>query len=88
MMAEAGVADFNVAAWYGVLAPAGLPPAITERLNRHCLPVFMTPMSLSDCLRSASKLLSIRLPPGSAGLLSANWAAGSPLMKAVGVEPR
>jgi len=30
---EAGVAGMDVAAWYGVLAPAGTPPAIVAKLN-------------------------------------------------------
>ncbi len=31
--AESGVAGFEVSAWDGVLAPAGTPPAIVDRLN-------------------------------------------------------
>jgi tripartite-type tricarboxylate transporter receptor subunit TctC len=30
---EAGVADFDVASWYGIAAPAGVPPPIIERLG-------------------------------------------------------
>jgi tripartite-type tricarboxylate transporter receptor subunit TctC len=33
-MAEAGVADFYSSFWTGVLAPAGTPPAIVERLSK------------------------------------------------------
>ncbi|HBP28151.1 MFS transporter [Advenella sp. S44] len=32
-IAESGVADFNVAAWFGILAPAETPPAIIEKVN-------------------------------------------------------
>lgn len=32
-MIESGVKDFEVAAWYGLLAPAGTPPAIIAKLN-------------------------------------------------------
>ncbi|MES2185653.1 MAG: tripartite tricarboxylate transporter substrate binding protein [Pseudomonadota bacterium] len=32
-MAEAGVKNMNIAAWYGVLAPAGTPRPIIDRLN-------------------------------------------------------
>jgi tripartite-type tricarboxylate transporter receptor subunit TctC len=32
-MAEAGFPDFNVASWNGVLAPAGTPKAIVDKLN-------------------------------------------------------
>jgi tripartite-type tricarboxylate transporter receptor subunit TctC len=33
-MAEAGVAGFPTEVWFGLLAPAGTPPGIIERLNR------------------------------------------------------
>jgi tripartite-type tricarboxylate transporter receptor subunit TctC len=33
-VAESGYPAFNAVQWYGVCAPAGLPPAIVERLNR------------------------------------------------------
>ncbi len=32
-MSEAGMPDFNVASWNGVLAPAGTPKAIVDKLN-------------------------------------------------------
>ena len=33
-MAEAGVNGFEVTTWWGILAPAGTPPAVVEALNR------------------------------------------------------
>ncbi|MBN9474214.1 MAG: hypothetical protein ABS43_28330 [Bordetella sp. SCN 67-23] len=33
-LAESGVEGMDVAAWYGLLAPAGTPPAIVKRLNQ------------------------------------------------------
>ena len=32
-LSEAGVADFDVDLWYGVLAPAGTPKATIDRYN-------------------------------------------------------
>jgi tripartite-type tricarboxylate transporter receptor subunit TctC len=32
-MAEAGIPDFDVSTWWGVLAPAGTPPAVIDTLN-------------------------------------------------------
>jgi tripartite-type tricarboxylate transporter receptor subunit TctC len=32
-IAEAGLADFEVTTWYGVLAPAGTPRNVISRLN-------------------------------------------------------
>lgn len=36
-MSEAGVKGYDAAFWFGLLAPAGTPPAIVTRLNRHLL---------------------------------------------------
>jgi tripartite-type tricarboxylate transporter receptor subunit TctC len=33
-VAESGIKDFEVTAWQGILAPAGTPPAVVERLSR------------------------------------------------------
>jgi tripartite-type tricarboxylate transporter receptor subunit TctC len=32
-LAEAGVAGYEFAGWYGMLGPAGLPPAIAETMS-------------------------------------------------------
>jgi tripartite-type tricarboxylate transporter receptor subunit TctC len=42
-MSEAGVAGHEVSAWFGVFAPAGLPDAITQRLNQSVSAVLKTP---------------------------------------------
>jgi tripartite-type tricarboxylate transporter receptor subunit TctC len=33
-MAQAGVAGYDVSTWWGILAPANMPPAVVETLNR------------------------------------------------------
>ncbi len=40
---EAGVPDFTVAHWYGVLAPAGTPPAIIRALHAEILKALQSP---------------------------------------------
>jgi tripartite-type tricarboxylate transporter receptor subunit TctC len=42
-IAQAGVPDFDVTVWFGLLAPAGTPPAIVARLNRECVKVLADP---------------------------------------------
>ena len=42
-MAEAGVSGFDVAAWAGVLVPAGVPKAIVQRLNAEVNKALVTP---------------------------------------------
>ena len=41
--AEAGLADFEVTTWYGVLAPAGTPRPIVTRLNSEIVGVMQSP---------------------------------------------
>ncbi len=42
-VAEAGLADFEVTTWYGVLAPAGTPRPIVTRLNTEIVGVMHSP---------------------------------------------
>ena len=42
-IAETGVPGYDVATWYGVLAPAGTPRPIVDRLNREIVTILKTP---------------------------------------------
>ncbi len=42
-LAESGVPGYEIEAWFGILAPAGTPSAIVERLNRELRAVFAMP---------------------------------------------
>ena len=42
-VAEAGVPGFDVVEWYAVVGPAGMPPAVAERLNREIMAIAGTP---------------------------------------------
>lgn len=42
-IAETGVPGYDVATWYGVLAPAGVPKPIVARLNKEIVAILMTP---------------------------------------------
>jgi len=42
-MMEAGVADFDVTAWFGLLAPAGVPADVVTRLNREVVDILNMP---------------------------------------------
>ncbi len=38
-VAEAGVPGFDIVEWYAVVGPAGMPPAVAERLNREIMAI-------------------------------------------------
>jgi tripartite-type tricarboxylate transporter receptor subunit TctC len=42
-MAEAGVPDYEVAGWYGLLAPAATPPAIVDKLQQEIARILKLP---------------------------------------------
>jgi len=42
-IAEAGVPGYDAVNWWGIIAPAGLPPAITSRLHRDLGRIVQTP---------------------------------------------
>ena len=54
-VAEQGVARFDVSSWHGLLAPAGTPTAIVERLNREVVTVLAMP-EVKDKLSSAGAM--------------------------------
>jgi tripartite-type tricarboxylate transporter receptor subunit TctC len=42
-VAEAGLADFEVTTWYGILAPAGTPRSIISRVNAELVKIMHAP---------------------------------------------
>ena len=42
-LAEAGLTDFSYDSWFGLLAPAGTPPAIVEKINRETIAILQQP---------------------------------------------
>jgi tripartite-type tricarboxylate transporter receptor subunit TctC len=42
-VSEAGVREYEAGSWYGILAPAGTPTAIIERLNREIVAAMKSP---------------------------------------------
>ena len=65
-LAETGLTGYDVALWMGIAAPAGVPPAIVERLNREMTSI----LALADV---REKLLQAGMvaEPGSSGDLGA-----------------
>ena len=55
---EAGVPDFTVAHWYGVLAPAGTPPALIKTLHAEILKSLQLPARIREDHRSRREALA------------------------------
>jgi tripartite-type tricarboxylate transporter receptor subunit TctC len=83
--AEAGVPDFVVDSWVGLLAPAGLPPAIATRLNAELNAVLADPEA-----RDKLRTLGIEATPGSGAKfrdeMARDLARYGPVVKAAGIK--
>jgi tripartite-type tricarboxylate transporter receptor subunit TctC len=83
---EAGVADFRVENWYGVLAPAGTPDPIISRLNREIVAAVQVPSV-------RIQLEKLQLEPATstvgefAAFLEAEAVRWSQVVKAAGIRP-
>jgi tripartite-type tricarboxylate transporter receptor subunit TctC len=83
--AEAGVPDFVVDSWVGLLAPARLPPAIATRLNTELNAVLADPEA-----RDKLRTLGIEATPGSGAQfrdeMARDLARYGPVVKAAGIK--
>jgi len=83
--AESGLADYDVTLWYGLLAPAGLPGAIANRLNAEVVKALAAP-------DGQSRFAAQGVDPTSssqaafAGLIRAELARWAALVKASGIR--
>ncbi len=68
-IAEAGVPGFQSEGWYGVLAPAGTPAGVVERLNRELMAV------LDDPETKAKMAAQAVVPAGSTPQALRQWIA-------------
>jgi tripartite-type tricarboxylate transporter receptor subunit TctC len=85
-MAESGVADFDITVWFGLVAPAGTPRPIIERLNREVGEVLRT-RELKEKFAAAG----IDITPSSPEELGERIRADLPyytrLMQEAGIQP-
>jgi len=85
-LAESGIRGFDVTSWYCLLAPAGTPPEIVQRLNREVARALALPEIRAQLLASGQEPA-----PGTPEQLAAEFAAGlarwAPIVKRLGIKP-
>jgi len=59
-IAEAGIPDYNATIWIGVMAPAGTPREIVERLNREINKILMRPDIQESWRRQGANTMVMR----------------------------
>jgi tripartite-type tricarboxylate transporter receptor subunit TctC len=85
-VAEAGYPGFDVFTWYGIMLPAGTPPAIVAKLNSDLLEVLSAPEVRARFI--ANGVESAPLPPAEfAQFIKANSELWAGIIKQAGVKP-
>ena len=80
------VPGYAIASWFAFFGPAGLPPAVTTRLNAEINKALAAP-ALRDALEKAGMSATGGKPDELAALLKTELAQREKLVKAAGVEP-
>jgi len=84
-VAESGLPGFEVVGWYGVLAPAGTPPAIVRRLNADIVKVLGMPDIKKRIAGQGAEVVG-NTPAQFDAFLKADIARWAPVIKASGAK--
>ena len=84
-LAEAGIKDFNTAPWQGLLAPAGTPPAIIDKLFKQVGEVLKTPYAHERFAAAGTDVVGSS-PKEFGELIKRELAQNSKVIKAVGMR--
>ena len=79
-MAEVGFTNFEAVAWFGMLAPAGTPQAIVDRLNKEIVAILNTP-EIKERLAAMGATVVADKPDEFARFLSAEINKWAPIVK-------
>jgi len=84
-MVEAGVPNFEASSWFGVLAPAGTPPAIVTKLNGE-IAKWLTSPEAKDKLASVGANIAGGTPEDFARHIQAETAKWAKVVKESGAK--
>jgi len=84
-IAEAGVKDFEAVAWFGLLAPAGTPRDIVDRLNAETVKVIAIPAVRQRLLDAGSEIVGSS-PEAADRHLQADIARWGAVVKAANIK--
>lgn len=82
---ELGISGFDVPAWYGLIAPAGTPEPLIQRLNAATVEVLATPAA-RDRLIALGAIPKSSSPKELADLIAADIARWSDVIDKAGIE--
>jgi tripartite-type tricarboxylate transporter receptor subunit TctC len=84
---EAGVPDYNVSTWWGLLAPAGTPPAIVEKLAKSVEKAAAQPHIKEQFINMGVEASS-NTPAQFAAFIKDEVAKFKKITEAAGIEPQ
>lgn len=84
-MIEEGYPDFNLSAWYGVVAPAGTPPEIVKRLNTEIVKILKDPEVKAQLLKQGLEATP-STPEEMAAEIKSDIDKYAKVLKAAGIE--
>jgi tripartite-type tricarboxylate transporter receptor subunit TctC len=84
-MAEAGVSGYDVTSWNGILAPAGLPAPVLDRLNAELNKIIATP-AMRDRMIGLGYEPVGGTPDAFAKFIQSELAKWAPVVKAANVR--
>ncbi len=84
-VAESGFTEYDTGVWWGVLAPAGLPPEIQARLSRDCAEAMKT-AAVKERFRTLGATPIGSTSAEFAKLIRSDYDKWGPVIKAAGIE--
>ncbi len=84
-VSEAGVKDFAIATWYGMLAPAGIPPELASKIQRDAARVLTNPET-RDRLTKLGVDLILNTPEEFRTYLQSEIARYTKIVKSAGLK--
>lgn len=85
--AEAGVANFEATSWFGVVAPAGTPPAIVARLHKAIAEAVRTPAMQTRFTKTGARLVG-DTPEHFGAQIRAERQKWGEIIKAANIKPQ
>jgi len=84
-MSEGGIKDFEMATWYGMLAPAGTPPELVAKIQRDSARVLSDPETRERLTKMGVDLI-LNTPEEFKAYLNAEIARYTKIIKAAGLK--
>jgi len=86
-IAEAGLPGYEAVQWYGLVAPAGTPPAIVKQLHAAVVKVLNDPVVRQGFLKGGAEPTPSESPEAYAKLIRFELAKWAAVAKAAGIKP-